>query len=184
MRRRLDRLYDLVETTDMDINDFRPRIRDHRERQERLEAAETEARAGLGQRRKVLEQVETIAAYAQDMSRFLKKSGLTERRTFIESFVKEIVVTPDNALMRYTVPMPEDSLAPGMSAEDMALNGSVLSTVPVGGAGGTRTPDPLNAIEVLSQLSYSPTVSMSISKAGRQCPDPGCAGPASRTGRL
>ena len=28
-----------------------------------------------------------------------------------------------------------------------------------GGAGGTRTPDPLNAIEVLSQLSYSPDVS-------------------------
>ncbi len=139
VRRRLDRLYDLVETTDMDINDFRPRIRDHRDRQERLEAAEAEARAKLGQRRKVLEQVETIAAYAQDMSRFLKKSGLTERRTFIESFVKEIVVTPDNALMRYTVPMPVDSLAPGMSAEDMALNGSVLSTVPVGGPRATRT---------------------------------------------
>ena len=30
-----------------------------------------------------------------------------------------------------------------------------------GGAGGTRTPDPLNAIEVLSQLSYSPTVPIS-----------------------
>ena len=27
VRRKLDRLYDLVETTDMDINDFRPRIR-------------------------------------------------------------------------------------------------------------------------------------------------------------
>ena len=26
-----------------------------------------------------------------------------------------------------------------------------------GGAEGTRTPDPLNAIQVLSQLSYSPT---------------------------
>ena len=81
---------------------------------------------------------------------------MTERRTFIESFVKEIVVTPDNALMRYTVPMPEDSLVPGMSAEDMALNGSVLSTVPVGGADGIRTRDPLLAKQVLSQLSYSP----------------------------
>ena len=109
VRRRLDRLYDLVETTDMEINDFRPRIRDHRERQERLEAAEAEARASLGQRRKVLEQVETITAYAQDMSRFLKKSGLTERRTFIESFVKEIVVTPDNALMRYTIPISQST---------------------------------------------------------------------------
>ena len=141
VRRRLDRLYDLVETTDMDITDFKPRIRDHMERQERLEAAEAEARASLGQRRNVLEQVETITAYAQDMSRFLKKSGLTERRTFIESFVKEIVVTPDNALMRYTVPMPVDSLVPGMSAEDVALNGSVLSTVPVGTPYGIRTRD-------------------------------------------
>lgn len=87
--------------------------------------------------------METITAYAQDMSRFLKKSGLTERRNFIESFVKEIVVTPDNALMRYTVPMPEDSLVPGLSVEDMALNGSVLSTGYVGGEGGTRTPTPL-----------------------------------------
>ena len=126
VRRRLDRLYDLVETTDMDINDFRPRIRDHRERQERLEAAEAEARASLGQRRKVLDQVETIAAYAQDMRRFLKKSELTERRTFIESFVKEIVVTPDNALMRYTMPMPDESSIPGRSAEKMPLDGSGL----------------------------------------------------------
>ena len=158
VRRRLDRLYDLVETTDMDINDFRPRIRDHRERQEKLEAAEAEARARLGQRRKVLDQVETITAYAQDMSRFLKKSELTERRVFIESFVKEILVTPDNALMRYTVPMPEDSPAPGMNAEDMALNGSVLSTVPVGGAGGTRTRCLRLAKAALSQMSYSPTM--------------------------
>ena len=109
VRRRLDRLYDLVETTDMDINDFRPRIRDHRERQEKLEAAEAEARARLGQRRKVLDQVETITAYAQDMSRFLKKSELTERRVFIESFVKEILVTPDNALMRYTIPISQST---------------------------------------------------------------------------
>ena len=157
MRRRLDRLYELVETTDMEIDDFKPRIRSHRERQERLEAAEAEAKAMLSQRRNVLDQVETIAAYAQDLSRFLKKSELTERRAFIESFVKEIVVTPDNALLRYSVPMPEDSLASGRNAEDMALNGSVLAFMPVGGAGGTRTPYLFNAIEALSQMSYSPT---------------------------
>ena len=44
VRRRLDRLYNLVETTDMDIDDFKPRIRDHRERQERLEDSAAEAR--------------------------------------------------------------------------------------------------------------------------------------------
>ena len=39
VKRRLERLYDLAETTDLDIEDFKPRIRDHRERQERLEAS-------------------------------------------------------------------------------------------------------------------------------------------------
>ena len=68
--------------------------KEHRERQERLEDSATEARAILSQRRAVLDDVETIAAYAQDMSEFLNESELTERRAFIETFVKEIVVTP------------------------------------------------------------------------------------------
>ena len=77
--------------------------------------------------------MQTITAYAQDMSEFLNESELTERRAFIESFVKEIVVMPGNALMRYTVPMPDDSSIPGGVAEKVALNGSVLSTVQNGG---------------------------------------------------
>ena len=138
VRLRLDRLYNLVETTDLDMADVTPRIKDHRERQERLEASATEARAILSQRREVLDDVETIAAYAQDMSEFLNESELTERRAFIETFVKEIVVMPGDALLRYTVPMPDDSLIPGGLAEKVALNGSVLSTVQNGGPGHTE----------------------------------------------
>ena len=77
--------------------------------------------------------METITAYALDLSMFLNESELTERRAFIESFVKEIVVVPDNAMVRYTIPMPDDSPIPGRDAEEMALNGSVLSTVKFGG---------------------------------------------------
>ena len=133
VRRRLDRLYNLVETTDMDIDDFRPRIRDHRERQERLEDSAAEARAILAERRSVLDDVNPIAAYAQEMRDFLVESELTERRAFIESLVKEGVVTPDDALMRYTVPMPDDSLIPGRATEKVALNGAVLPSVKSGG---------------------------------------------------
>ncbi len=133
VRRRLDRLYNLVETTELDMADVTPRIRDHRERQGRLESSAQEARAILSQRREVLDDVQTITAYAQDMSEFLNESELTERRAFIESFVKEIVVMPGNALMRYTVPMPDDSSIPGGVAEKVALNGAVLSTVQNGG---------------------------------------------------
>ena len=122
-------------------------IREHRERKERLEDSAEEARAILSHRRAYPDDVNTIAAYAKDMRDFLNESELTERRAFIESFVKEIVVMPGDALMRYTVPMPDDSLIPGRATEKVALNGSVLSTVHDGGAGGTRTPDFLRARE-------------------------------------
>ena len=139
VKRRLERLYNLAETTDLDIEDFKPRIKDHRERQERLEATAAEARSMLSQRRVVLDDVETIATYAQDLSQFLNESELTERRAFIESFVKEIVVQPGGALLRYTIPMPEDSLIEGRDSEEVALHGPVLSTVKSGGRDWTRT---------------------------------------------
>ncbi len=118
--------------------------RDHRERQEGLRHR-AEARAPLSQSREVL----TITAYAQDLRLFLNESELTERRAFIESFVKEVVVMPDNAVVRYTIPMPDDSPIPGRDAEEMALNGSVLSTVKYGGRHRTRTYDPLRVKQVL-----------------------------------
>ena len=80
VRRRLDRLYNLVETTDLDMADVTPRIRDHRERQERLEVSAEEARAMLSEHRVILDDVKTITSYAEDMSDFLKTSELTESR--------------------------------------------------------------------------------------------------------
>ena len=134
VKRKLGRIWHFIETADdVEMTDASARIREHRDRQERLEDLAAEARAILSQRRADLDDVETIAAYAQDMSEFLKESELTERRAFIETFVKEIVVMPGDALMRYTIPMPDDSHIPGRNAEEIPLNGSVLSTVKIGG---------------------------------------------------
>ena len=141
VKRKLGRIWHVIETTDIDMADAADRIKEHRDRKERLEDADAEARAILADRRAVLDDVETITAYAKDMRDFLNESELIERRAFIESFVKEIVVMPGDALMRYTVPMPDDSLIPGRAAEKVALNGSVLSTVKNGGRYWTRTSD-------------------------------------------
>ena len=78
-----------------------------------------------------------IAAYAKEMKDFLEESELTERRAFIETFVKEILVVPGDALLRYTVPMPDDSLIPGRAAERVALPAPVLFTMHDGGPNGT-----------------------------------------------
>ena len=152
VRSRLDRLYDLVETTtEFNMAHFADRIQDHKERKERLESAAEGARAVLAQRRAVLDDVNTITAYAEDMSRFLQKSDMPERRAFIETFVKEIELLPDNAVVRYSVPLPDDSLIPGKKVQEIPLNGSVVSSVNGSPPPGTdlRTP-PFRAISAES----------------------------------
>ena len=131
VKRRLGRIWNAIETSDIDIADASDRVKEHRERKERLEDAAADARAILSQRRAHLDDVKTISAYAKDMKDFLQESELTERRSFIESFVKEIIVIPGDALIRYTVPMPDDSFLAGRATEKVALDASVLSTVHV-----------------------------------------------------
>ena len=99
VRRWLDRLYRAIETTDLNISDITPRIKEHRERRERLEIAAEKARVLLTERRVILDEVDTITAFARDMSDYLVKSSLTESRAFI----KEIAVAPGKATIRYTI---------------------------------------------------------------------------------
>ena len=132
VKRRLGVIWNALETSNIDVAEASERINEHRERKERLEDAAADARAVLSERRAYLDDVNTIAAYAKDMKDFLEESELTERRAFIESFVKEIIVIPGDALIRYTVPMPDDSFLAGRATEKVSLDASVLSTVHVG----------------------------------------------------
>ncbi len=127
VRRRMDRLWHAVETSDLEINDILlPRIRQHQERQERLEVAADEARAMLEERRALLDGVDVITAYARDMNQFLRTSEVTESRAFIQSFVKEIVVKPGTATIRYTIPTPPDSPIGGRMWRSSDCRGELL----------------------------------------------------------
>ena len=140
MRRRLDRVWHVIENSELDISDATSRIREHRERQEKLEIAAEEARALLSERRAVLDNVDTIAAFAEDMSDFLMTSEITESRAFIKSFVKEIKVKPGKATVYYTLPTPPDSPIGGGDAAEVALHGPVVrSSVHVGGLDLTKS---------------------------------------------
>ena len=70
VKRRLGHIWNAIETTDIDMADASDRIKEHRERKERLEDAAADARAVLSQRRAYLDDVSTIAAYAKDMKDF------------------------------------------------------------------------------------------------------------------
>ena len=80
----------------------------------------------------MLPDVETIAAYAEEMREFFGTSELTESKASSHSFVNEIAVAPAVATIRYTIPMPGGSPLRGGEAEEVAIGGPVLSTVKFG----------------------------------------------------
>ncbi len=113
--------------------DAADRIREHRERKEKLEVSAEEARAILSKRRVTLDKMERITDFAMEMSEYLKTSAFTESRAFIRSFVKEVTVRPGMATILYTLPTPEDSPIGGGDVAEVVLNGGVMSTGHVGG---------------------------------------------------
>ena len=64
----------------------------------------------------MLDSAETVAAFAQEMSEFLRTSEITETRAFVRSFVKAILVGPDrpSSTTRYRCPRtaPSEALTP------------------------------------------------------------------------
>ena len=141
VKRRLGRIWQVIETTDIEMADASERIKEHQDRKEKLEVATEEARRLLKDRRQFLDSADTIATFAEDMSAFLKTSELTQTRAFVHSFVKEIEVKPGKAAIVYSIPTPEDSPIGGADAAEIALNGRVRSSVRHGGpkwiVGGT-----------------------------------------------
>ena len=50
-----------------------------------------------------------LTAYAKGMGEFLRTSDLTESKAFLHSFVTNISVKGDEAVIHYMVPVPDDS---------------------------------------------------------------------------
>ena len=139
VRRKMDRRWHAVETSDLELNDILPRLRLHQESQERLDATAEETRRNLVERRVLLDSADVIAAFAREMSEFLRTSELTESKAFIRSFVKEIAVQPGTATIRYTIPTPPDSPLGGRDAAEVELPEAVRSTVSYGWGPRIRT---------------------------------------------
>ncbi len=147
VKRRLGRIWQVIETTEIEMADATDRIKEHRERKEKLEAAAEDARAMLSKRRVTLDKVETIAAFALDMSKFLRKSETTESRAFIRSFVSEIEVRPGRATIHYSIPTPEDSPIGGADLAEVTLGRGVRSMGVAGGLPFTEdTTEPFSGI--------------------------------------
>ena len=156
VRKRLERLYEALETSELTLEVLSPRIFSLRHREEQLEAAREDAETQLEQRRVELPTTEEIKGYVADFREFLQEGTFPERKALIRNFVEGIEVVGDEATLTYTVPMPKD----GVKRE----SASVLDFVKLGPRIETRTRHQavrrqINEMATPNQLGYA-TVSV------------------------
>ena len=126
VRKRLERLYEALETSDLTLEVLSPRIFSLRHREEQLEAARDDAERQLEQRRVALPNTEEIKGYVADFREFLQDGTFPERKALIRNFVEGIEATGDEAVLTYTIPMPND----GVTSESTSVLDFVKSSPP------------------------------------------------------
>jgi site-specific DNA recombinase len=79
----------------------------------------------------------------------LEDADFIRRKAFLRSFVKRITIEGDTARIQYRLPLPSEN----QGKERLE---KVLPIIPLGGAGGIRTPYLLTASQTFSQVNYGP----------------------------
>ncbi len=129
---RLTRLYDALETGRLDLNDLAPRIKELRVKQDELSKARVVAEAEMTLQGYQQLDIEAVRSYVADLWNILDESEVAQRKAFLRSFVKKIVVEKEMVKLYYNLPVPPH----GKRTE-------ILGVLPIdtpSGEGGTRTP--------------------------------------------
>ena len=115
-----------LETSELTLEVLSPRILSLRHREEQLEAARDDAERQLQQRRVELPNTEEVKEYVADFREFLEEGTFPERKALIRNFVGGIEVNGDEAVLTYTIPMPND----GVTSESASVLNFVKSGPP------------------------------------------------------
>jgi site-specific DNA recombinase len=103
--RRLERLYDAVETGKIPLADLAPRIHELRLRNEKLQERKIQVKNLLSDRKVELASPEIVKSYVKDMRRILEESELTSKRAFLKGFIKRIEVVGREGIIHYLLPI-------------------------------------------------------------------------------
>ena len=151
---RLSRLYDVLETGKLSLDELAPRIRELKKRQDELGKARIQIEADMVAQGVEEVDIDMVKSYTRDLKSLLEESDIIERKAFLRSFIKRIEISSDKAVVYYHLPLPQD--------EKSKVTAEVLPIITPGGDRGIRTPDLCDANAALSQLSYIPTPTVKL----------------------
>ncbi len=123
---RLENLYQALETQQLPLEVLSPRILALKSRQDQLTAAREEAEFQLEQRRAELPTSKEIKGYVADFRELFQEGTFPERKALIRNFVQGIEIVEDEAVLTYTIPMPQD----GVTSESASVLDFVQSGPP------------------------------------------------------
>ena len=123
---RLENLYQALETQQLPLEVLSPRILSLKSRQDQLVAAREEAEFQLEQRRAELPTSKEIKGYVADFRALFQDGTFPERKALIRNFVQGIEIVEDEAVLTYTIPMPQD----GVTSESASVLDFVQSGPP------------------------------------------------------
>ncbi|MFH1892736.1 MAG: hypothetical protein ABIK83_08670 [Candidatus Zixiibacteriota bacterium] len=104
VNRRLEKLYDALETGKIKLEQLTPRIRQHTERAEKLKRERIDLQESM-QRENVQINRAQMLHYVDDLRLLLSESSIAEQRSFLKSFVKRIEIEPTELTLEYTLPL-------------------------------------------------------------------------------
>jgi site-specific DNA recombinase len=108
VQRRLDNLYEALETKKLDLCDLAPRIKELRQHQEMLQLSKQNIENILANKRVDLIDLKLMIEYASDLRQLLAESTIEEQKALIRGFIKEIIVTRNKVEIKYTMPVPSN----------------------------------------------------------------------------
>jgi site-specific DNA recombinase len=89
----------------MNLDDVITRIKDLQKHQQDLQSRRIEIESLMSDRKVELADLETVFNYVEDLHGLLRNGTLTERRAIIKSFIKDIKVTGNEAVLAYSMPV-------------------------------------------------------------------------------
>ena len=147
-KRRLDRLYEALETGKVDLDDLGPRIRHWRARTEEIAARRTALQEQSSAPRSLGLDAETLTVYVEGMRDLLARGNLDQRRAFLRAWIKRIDVDGPKLTIHYTFPH-----MPGGPGSDVPGPGGGTGNAGGGTAKQRRPPVSGGPASVLSMVS-------------------------------
>jgi site-specific DNA recombinase len=100
---RLSRLYDVLETGKLSLDELAPRIRALRRRQDELKKTRIQIEADAVAQGIDEVDINIVKSYTRDLKSLLEESDITERKAFLRSFIhiQRIEIDKDRATVHY-----------------------------------------------------------------------------------